>query len=109
MKNSNLLFIGGALVLLLYLQSRSEAAPVPPGGEVPPPGHKRRILKLTSPPMKGEDIMEVQVALVSKKFPTKMDGVYGKNTAGAVMRFQKSVGLVPDGIVGDMTYTALGL
>ena len=37
------------------------------------------------------------------------DGIYGQNTARAVMEFQKSRGLDPDGIVGRKTWAAIGL
>ena len=38
-----------------------------------------------------------------------VDGVYGQGTFNAVKNFQRNNGLVPDGIVGDTTLSALGL
>jgi len=36
------------------------------------------------------------------------DGLFGQETYKAVVRFQKERGLDPDGIVGDLTWSALG-
>ena len=41
--------------------------------------------------------------------PGKIDGVFGPLTRAAVLAFQKSKGLVQDGIVGRKTWTALGV
>jgi peptidoglycan hydrolase-like protein with peptidoglycan-binding domain len=38
-----------------------------------------------------------------------LDGVFGPGTERAVIAFQKSKGLPPDGIVGPATRRALGL
>ncbi len=63
-----------------------------------------RELKYTSPLMVGDDVKEVQKALKDKGFdPGKVDGEYGKKTQQAVIQFQKEVGLVPDGVVGEKT------
>lgn len=51
---------------------------------------------------------EIQNALVAKGFsPGIVDGVFGRQTIAAVRAYQKSVGLVADGIVGPMTLKAL--
>lgn len=73
----------------------------------------RRLLKLKSPWMRGEDVRDVQEALMARKYDvggTGADGVYGKNTDRAVKRFQRDKGLVlvVDGIVGPKTAKALG-
>ena len=53
---------------------------------------------------KGEDVKQLQILL-----GIKADGIFGKQTEQAVIEFQKSKGLVADGIVGNKTWTALGI
>lgn len=54
---------------------------------------------------RGEDVKFVQYSLYEKSFISEkeIDGVYGSSTADAVKRFQKSVGIAADGIVGVQT------
>lgn len=56
-------------------------------------------LKLGS---KGE-----QVKILQEKLGIKVDGIFGKQTEGAVKEFQKNSGLVADGIVGPKTRLVL--
>jgi len=53
---------------------------------------------------KGETVKAVQKALGAKA-----DGVFGPGTEAAVIQWQKSRGLVPDGIVGKATLAAMGI
>jgi Putative peptidoglycan binding domain len=76
------------------------------GGTAP-----RRVLKLTSPFMRGEDVRSVQRAIAAR-FPSlglELDGVFGPKTDAAVRQFQASAGLSVDGQVGPITRRALGL
>ncbi|WP_428912042.1 L,D-transpeptidase family protein [Niallia sp. Krafla_26] len=58
---------------------------------------------------RGPAVKEIQQTLTSLGFSTKgIDGVFGSNTDQAVRQFQKSRGLVVDGIVGNATKNALG-
>ncbi|MGE5495106.1 MAG: peptidoglycan-binding protein [Burkholderiales bacterium] len=67
-----------------------------------------RQLKRTSPTMRGDDVREVQQALVAKGFdPKGVDGLYGPNTQKAVIAFQKAAGIKVDGIVGPETWGKL--
>lgn len=59
-----------------------------------------RVLKKT---MRGEDVKRLQGAL--HLLP---DGIFGRLTEEAVMEFQRSHGLVTDGVVGAKTWAALG-
>jgi N-acetylmuramoyl-L-alanine amidase len=66
-----------------------------------------RVLRLTQPYLRGEDVRWVQEALVKAGFKVTPDGVYGPTTAEAVKQFQANLGLVADGIVGTVTRQAL--
>lgn len=71
----------------------------------------KRLLKLRTPYMRGDDVREVQDALMARRYDiggTGADGIYGPNTTRGVKRFQRDKGLVVDGIVGPITARALG-
>jgi putative chitinase len=58
----------------------------------------------------GADILRLQQALAKAGFPPgAMDGDFGPGTEAAVLGFQKSAGLLADGIVGTRTAAALGV
>jgi hypothetical protein len=57
----------------------------------------------------GYSTYDIQSALSYAGFHVAVDGVYGPETHHAVVAFQLAVGLVPDGIVGPATASALGL
>jgi peptidoglycan hydrolase-like protein with peptidoglycan-binding domain len=68
----------------------------------------KRVLKLTNPTMKGEDVKTLQTRLIKLKYSSGVaDGIFGKNTEGIVKDFQKSKGLLVDGVVGPETWKAL--
>ena len=76
----------------------------------PPFFERSRLLKLTDPYMRGEDVRALQTALKAHGFdPGQVDGVFGKKTERAVRRFQKANGLKVDGIAGKKTFEALDL
>ncbi|NMA83044.1 MAG: LysM peptidoglycan-binding domain-containing protein [Epulopiscium sp.] len=57
---------------------------------------------------RGAQVEELQqILLTLGYYEGKIDGIYGHQTQGAVMKFQKQFGLVPDGIVGPKTYEML--
>ena len=95
--NPNLIQVGQALKV-----SGESTAPIEP--EQP---REERLLKVTSPLMKGEDVKEVQRQLNAKGYDLEVDGAYGEKTAAAVKSFQKTMGLTADGIVGEKTREAL--
>jgi len=68
-----------------------------------------RLLKLITPPMKGEDVQKVQQALVKEGLleAQQVNGIYNEATKLAVEIFQKRQGLAIDGIVGMQTRRAL--
>ena len=68
-----------------------------------------RLLRLITPPMKGEDVRKVQQALVKEGLleAQQVNGIYNEATKLAVEIFQKRQGLGIDGIVGLQTRRAL--
>jgi peptidoglycan L-alanyl-D-glutamate endopeptidase CwlK len=58
----------------------------------------------------GDDVVALQRALKARGFdPGAPDGDFGPGTEAAVIAFQKSEGLTPDGIVGPQTLDKLGM
>ena len=63
--------------------------------------------------MQGADVITLQYLLnvIAEYYPSipapTQDGVFGSGTRQAVMAFQQSMGLNPDGVVGPLTWTAL--
>lgn len=58
--------------------------------------------------MDQNQVKKIQQALLDKGYnPGPIDGIWGRNTSGAVEKFQADHGLVVDGIVGPETLAAL--
>ncbi len=57
----------------------------------------------------GDEVLQLQNALVKKGYKLTPDGKFGKGTYDAVVAFQESVGLVGDGIAGKDTQGALNV
>lgn len=81
--------------------------PTVPGGGGPAPQPTtppsvRRLLRITRPFMRGDDVRFVQ-----NKVGVKADGIYGNQTAQAVREWQRQSGLTPDGIVGPLSWNHL--
>lgn len=59
---------------------------------------------------KGGEVKKAQEKLISRGYNVgRPDGIFGKNTKEAVIKFQRANGLVPDGVVGPSTKIALGM
>lgn len=59
---------------------------------------------------RGPEVTNLQQELRQRGFnPGRVDGVYGSQTQEAVRQFQRTRGLLDDGIAGGETLTALGL
>jgi hypothetical protein len=57
---------------------------------------------------RGTEVTKLQTALTKLNFnPGVIDGIFGSKTEEAVINFQKSQQLVPDGIVGEKTWAKL--
>lgn len=67
-----------------------------------------RTLYLRRPPMRGDDVRDLQRRLNALGFDAgKEDGVFDVATQDAVADFQRNTGLVPDGYAGHETFAAL--
>lgn len=58
---------------------------------------------------KGDDVIALQHLLNVEGYKLTIDGDFGSKTETAVKLFQKAHGLEDDGIVGQKTWTALGI
>lgn len=67
-----------------------------------------RMLYLRRPPMRGDDVRDLQVRLNALGFDAgKEDGIFGRDTEHAVRDFQRNLGLGADGYVGHETMEEL--
>lgn len=91
--------------------------PVPPPAPTPTPGpptsrppapaqhpYPGRTKRVGS---RGDAVQMIQAELSSNGWPLEADGIYGRMTKSAVVSFQQTHGLVPDGIVGPKTWSVL--
>ncbi|KOA20130.1 sporulation-specific N-acetylmuramoyl-L-alanine amidase [Clostridium homopropionicum DSM 5847] len=68
----------------------------------------KKILMYKKPMMKGEDIRLLQKKLNELGFNVgNADGIFGYKTETQVKKYQQSIGLVVDGIVGKKTWDSL--
>jgi len=67
-----------------------------------------RLLKRTSPYMRGDDVRALQAMLNALGYDCgAVDGIFGDKTKAGVTAFQQAKGLVADGIAGPITKAAL--
>ncbi|KAF1678620.1 N-acetylmuramoyl-L-alanine amidase [Bacillus sp. SKDU12] len=104
-KNPNLIKVGQVLKL-----TGSSVSSAKPSSKKTSYALPSGVIRVTSPMRKGDDVRQIQNALVALYFyPDKgaknngIDGVYGPKTANAVKRFQSVNGLTADGIYGPKT------
>lgn len=57
---------------------------------------------------RGTDVAQLQLLLRARGYDLAPDGIYGEMTRQAVMSFQAGAGLSRDGVVGPLTWRALG-
>jgi len=60
--------------------------------------NRSRLLMLSDPLLTGEDVYDLQKALIQKGYEIEADGVFGPITQWAVEKFQRSVALTVNGI-----------
>lgn len=87
-----------------------EAKPTPTPAPAPAHDHEpgSRTLELTDPMMHGYDVGELQ-RLLNMLPLTERDSIYGPHTRDKVIEAQKAHGIDDDGIVGPITWRALGV
>lgn len=67
-----------------------------------------RLLVLTSPNLRGDDVVELQSRLTRLGFDCgRVDGIFGPRTAAALTDFQDDCGLHPDAVCGSVTIRML--
>lgn len=83
-------------------------APTPTAPATTAAGPVADALVPVSPEDEGEAVRALQEALAAVGFSAgEVDGVYGAATVAAVAAFQRSTGLVEDGVAGAQTIAAL--
>lgn len=69
-----------------------------------------RLLVLTAPHLRGDDVAELQAALNQLGFDCgRPDGIYGPTTDRALTDFQRNGGLLADGVCGQATVRMIEL
>lgn len=58
---------------------------------------------------RGADVHVLQQALCAAGYTVETDGIFGRETRDAVISYQRDRGLAPDGVVGPMTWHAMGV
>lgn len=93
-----------SVVIPRVVDALSPSSPVPviPAGN-PAAVVLRRVLRHVDPMMRGRDVEAVQ-----RKVGALADGLFGKDTAAAVRRWQTLHKLTPDGVVGPATARSFG-
>jgi N-acetylmuramoyl-L-alanine amidase len=67
-----------------------------------------RLLYLTSPMLRGDDVGDLQGRLCRLGFDCgRVDAIYGPQTARALEEFQRNCGIAPDGVCGHDTVRSL--
>jgi hypothetical protein len=56
---------------------------------------------------RGQHVVEVQYVLASHGYVLAVDGWYGQQTERAVRHWQRANGLLPDGVVGPITWASI--
>ena len=67
-----------------------------------------RLLYHTSPPLRGDDVADLQRRLGALGFDAgRVDGIFGEDTQRAVLEFQRNAGLTGDAVCGPATFATL--
>lgn len=74
---------------------------------IPAETSPRRLLRLKTPMLTGDDVTWLQQRLTQAGFKATASGTFDQSTDEAVRAFQKASNLKPDGVVGPVTRAAL--
>lgn len=67
-----------------------------------------RVLYHRRPPLRGDDVADLQSRLSALGFDTgRVDGIFGPTTAGALTAFQADAALPADGVLGEASFSEL--
>ena len=69
--------------------------------------NRSRLLELTDPALRGQDINRLQKALGNQGYEIDVDGIFGPLTQWAVEKYQTSVGLPSNGVADQKTQRIL--
>lgn len=102
-----------AWVIVLLALCRLGSTPV--GAEARDPGaagigcEPERVLRATRPPVTGNDVLELRSRLRNLGYESgdPKDDRYDAGLAAVVARWQQDAGLIPDGVVGPLSWAAL--
>jgi chitosanase len=81
----------------------------PPAKPIQAPASGSRLLRLTNPPLKGDDVKALEKALSREGYAINIDGVFDEGLEQALKAFQEENGLVADGTAGPATCIILGI
>lgn len=100
-----------AAILWIGTSTRAIGAPTAVGGgsaarSAPAPAHTPARIWLTEG-SSGAQVREAQEILAHHQWTIAVDGAFGPQTQVVVTNFQKVSGLLPDGIIGPVTWEAL--
>jgi len=98
----------------ICVDEKSLGCATPAGGVKPlpdtsAPASDSRLLRLTNPPLKGDDVRALEKALSREGYAINIDGVFDEGLEQALKAFQEENGLVADGTAGPATRIILGI
>ena len=91
------------ILLRVQLPKFAKVVILPPAF-LEPPAYRRPLYGTAKPVLSGDDVAFVQALLLPSE---DVDGVFGKETTEAVIKYQAEHGLEADGVVGKLTWQAL--